>query len=215
MLRRLGHTEADERQEVWIAQDDAEFAADLVAGAGKFVVCFGPGGGHSDLKRWPIENFAALGTGLQETYGATIVVIGGPDDAALGDALQKRLAPGAINLVGKTTLRQMAAVIKASRAYVGNDYGPTHIAAATDTPVVAVFGSSCRHRFEPAGRSLVVYRELPCGTCAGGHFPDRCRVCVFGKPKCMLDIGVEEVRAAVDDAIAHPPPLRSVAEWMY
>jgi ADP-heptose:LPS heptosyltransferase len=107
-----------------------------------------------------------------------------------------------MNVVGKTTLRQTAALLKRCHLYVGNDTGAMHVAAAMDTPVVALFGSSCRHRFGPWGKGQAVLGpELACGPCIQAHHLDRCVHCIFDRPHCMLDITVEQVQRVVESII--------------
>lgn len=209
MLRFLGITPDGNALEAWTDDGDAAFAAETLRAAGigpeDVLIGIGPSGGHSVLKQWPVARFAEVGRALQEQHGARVLVFGGPGEEALGAALAEALGPTALNLVGRTTLRQMAALMARCRVYVGNDSGPTHIAAAVGIPVVAVFGSSCRHRFRPGGRSLLVWRELDCGPCRRtGHKENRCHVCIYDAPLCLTDISAEEVWQAASRQLFDP-----------
>ncbi len=209
MLRFLGVEPDGDDQEVWTDEEDRAFAEETLRAAGvgpdETLIGIGPSGGHSALKQWPVDRFAQVGRQLQETHRARILVFGGPGEAALGEDLAGALGATALNLVGRTTLRQMAALMSRCRVYVGNDSGPTHIAAALGVPVVAIFGSSCPHRFGPGGRSLLVWRDLDCGPCRRtGHVENRCHTCIYDAPRCLLDIPVEEVVRAVSLQLIDP-----------
>lgn len=209
MLRFVGIAPDGDVLEAWTNDSDAAFAAETLRAAGigpeEMLVGLGPSGGHSILKQWPVARFAEVGAALREQHGARVLVFGGPGEEALGAALAEALGPTALNLVGRTTLRQMAALMARCRVYVGNDSGPTHIAAAVGTPVVAVFGSSCRHRFRPGGRSRLVWRELDCGPCRRTkHEENRCHVCIYDAPRCLTDISAEEVCLAASRQLFDP-----------
>ena len=209
LLRFLGRSADDDHQEVWTDEDDQRFAENTLRehgiGPDGILIGMGPSGGHSALKQWPLEKFAEAGRWLQETRGAKIAIFGGPGEEPLGNALAEALGPGAINLVGRTTLRQMAALLGRCRTYVGNDSGPTHIAAATGVPVVAIFGSSCPHRFQPGGNTTLLWRDLACGPCqTTHHILNRCRACIFDEPHCLTEISAEEVQRAVVNSLLSP-----------
>ncbi len=91
---------------------------------------------HRPAKRWPAAYFAAL-AGQVET---PIVIIGGPDDIPLAATI-KAAMPDAIDLTGKTTLLELAAVIRRAKRAIGNDTGPMHLAAALGVSCVVLFSS--------------------------------------------------------------------------
>lgn len=208
LLRVLGGTVSDDALELWWDAADEAAARSLLrdggAGPGERLVALCPTGGHSALKQWPVENFARLGRWLQ-SQGARVVLVGGPGDGALGELLAEALGAGVINATGRTTLRGLAALLAQCRCFVGCDAGPMHMAAAVGTPTVALFGSSCRHRFGPWGPGhIALSRELPCSPCGRGHTPYRCRTCLYSRPECLHGLAVEEVQAAVGAALSAP-----------
>jgi lipopolysaccharide heptosyltransferase I len=112
-------------------------------------------------KRWPAEYFAELVGPLYSRFGLTSVVAGGPD--ALEAA---RLMPNAINLVGKTSLRQLVALFERAALVIANDTGPMHIAAALGRPLVTPYGPTNPVRTGPFGRMDTVARvDIPCSPC--------------------------------------------------
>jgi heptosyltransferase-2 len=206
VVRFLGGTVQQDRLELWIGDGDAAFARATFKQYGidttELVVGFGPSGGASPLKQWPVCNFIQLGRWLETTFRARIVVLGAPGEEALGWDIERGLSPSAVNLVGKTTLRQAAAVLRCCDLYVGNDSGPMHIAAAMGVPVVALFGSSCPHRFGVRGNGhRVLWASFPCSPCCRAGHLDRCRRCVFDRPYCMSDITVAHVKGAILDQL--------------
>ena len=201
--------------ELWHRGGDAVYA-DLKMRDGEvepddLVVALCPSGGNSALKKWPIERFIELGRWLQTEYDARIVLVGGPRDQSLGGAIQLALGRSVINTIGTTSLTQTGAVLKKCSLYVGCDTGPMHLAAASGTPVVALFGSSCHHRFGPWGSGhRIVSSTLPCSPCLGHDHIDRCGKCSHDWPLCMSGIAVEQVKAAVAECVAAIKPYSRV-----
>lgn len=90
-----------------------------------------PGGG---AKRWSEAGYAALAAELRER-GLTPVVLGGPEDPGLGRRILAS-TPGGADMVGRTSLADIAALARGARVAVGNDTGPTHLAAAMGAPTL-------------------------------------------------------------------------------
>jgi ADP-heptose:LPS heptosyltransferase len=111
-------------------------------------------------KRWPVERFAALVKPLQERFGLQPVVGGAACDLALGEQI------GGINLAGRTSLRQVVALLERAAVVNANESGPMHIAAALGRPLVTLFGPTNPIRTGPFGRPESVLRlDLPCSPC--------------------------------------------------
>ena len=102
-------------------------------------------------KRWPVERFADVGRRLAERFDARLVVIGGPEDLDRAGRLSQTLPPETINLAGRTSLGRLAAVLRRADFLVTNDSGPMHLAAAVQTPVVAIFGPTDPRKVGPYG----------------------------------------------------------------
>jgi ADP-heptose:LPS heptosyltransferase len=94
---------------------------------------------HRLAKRWPTERFAALAEILQ-SRGLTPVVVGSTDDAPLAAAIRSA-CPGAIDLTGRTTLPDLAAIAARASLAIGNDTGPMHLAAAMGAPCLVLFSA--------------------------------------------------------------------------
>ncbi|MDR7866245.1 MAG: lipopolysaccharide heptosyltransferase II [Sporomusaceae bacterium] len=139
-------------------------------------------------KRWPPSLFAALADKLRQD-GLVPVVSGGPGDAALAAEIAAAATTPPVDLTGKTSLKQLAHIIKNARVLVGGDTGPMHLAAALATPVVALHGPTDTIRNGPYGnghKALVTAQE-----CAGCWR----RACPKGLD-CLAGITVEAVYEA-------------------
>jgi heptosyltransferase-2 len=141
-------------------------------------------------KRWPYypELVAAL--------DGPVVVVGGPDDAPVADAIVAQ-APGRVHrAAGALSLRASAALIARARVLVTNDSAPLHLATAVGTPIVAIFGPTVPEQgFGPrgAGDTALGHATLSCRPCsAHGQ-----RVCPLLHHRCMKELAVETVVAAL------------------
>ena len=136
---------------------------------------FCPGAEYGPAKRWPY--FRELAGQLH----AQIVILGSASDKA--DAEQ---IPGK-NLAGLTTLDEAIDLIAGATAVVTNDSGLMHVAAATGTPQVALFGSSSPEHTPPLSPAArVLWLNVECSPCFE-------RICPLGHFKCMNGLSVERV----------------------
>ncbi len=139
-------------------------------------------------KHWPPEGFAAL-TRLLAKKGVQIAFTGSPADWDEIAAIIHKSQSGALNLAGKTNLRQLAAVFARAAVVISTDTGPMHIAAAAGTPVVALFGPTAPWRTGPhGGQHTIIRTAAPCSPCFRKECPTG---------SCMKDIKAETVYQAV------------------
>lgn len=126
-------------------------------------VVLAPGAAYGRAKQWPPEHVAALALDLWRTRQWPSVLVGAGADRAAGDEVLDALAgsPGGraasaagVDLIGKTDLFVLAAVLSLARAVVANDSGAMHLAAAVGAPVVAVFGATNEHHTSPLSAAL-------------------------------------------------------------
>lgn len=179
-LPSLGLTEDDLRKV-------AEWLADQRVPAG--FVAMAPGSKWG-TKRWP--HYPQLAARLNQP----LVVVGGGEDRALGEAICQAMPGRSWNAAGKFTLRESAALLQHARVLVTNDSLPLHLATAVRCPVLAVFGpTSPKFGFGPLGVKDRVFEHpsLPCRPCSR-HGP---MTCPLGHHLCMRDISADAVARAV------------------
>ncbi len=127
----------------------AEARADeLLAAAGlkprDRLVVLNPGAGRAD-KRWPAERFRDLGGRLAAEAGARVLVVWGPEERALAEAV----AGGRLALAPPTDLDALIAVLRRASVVVAGDTGPLHVAAALGVPCVGLYGPTSAERNGP------------------------------------------------------------------
>lgn len=206
LLRSLGYEPADASLELWTDAADEAFADALLAAhgvsSGDRLVALNPSPGHSALKQWPVAHFAQLAARLAADGATKLLVIGARADVPLGREIAAA-APGAvIDATGRTTLRQTVALLRRAHVCVSTDSGPMHMAVAAGTPVVALFGSSDYRSYGPGRGHTVLSLDLPCSPASRDDKRDRCSRCEFDQPRCMVDLPVDWVVAAVDSRAA-------------
>jgi lipopolysaccharide heptosyltransferase II len=111
----------------------------------KPLIIIHPGGGENPatsepLKRWPIERFALLGNHLARKYEARIVLVGAPEELDLAKGISGLLAAKSTNLCGQLSLGEVGALCEVADLYIGNDSGPSHIAAAAGCSTLVIYG---------------------------------------------------------------------------
>ena len=160
--------------------------------------------GASKLPRaWHPERFAAVASGAARLVGGRAVILGSGQDAHLA-RIMASAAPDLVDLTGRTSVREMAAVFELSRLFLGSDSGPMHVAAALGTPVVAIFGPGIPAKTAPfvdPGRYRILTRSFPCSPCRQAFFKE-CRPAPSGKPFCIEEITIPDALAAVRDLLS-------------
>jgi len=144
------------RPRVFPSEADRLFAAEyLGAAAAKPWAAIHPGSG-SGSKNWPATKFATLARWLTGERGFGLLVIGGEADEQPLRVLTGQLADWPHRVVHGLQLVELAAVLERCALFVGNDSGITHLAAAVQTPTVALFGPASRPIWEPRGERVHV-----------------------------------------------------------
>ena len=141
-------------------------------------------------KRWFAESFAETLDLLGDVQ--SVLVGAGEHDEAIADEVLRRVQKAApVNLVGRTSVKQLAAVLSRCDLLLSADSGPMHLATAVGTPTVALFGSTDPAATGPYdGVSRVIYKALPCAPC--GNHPT-----CGGRYDCLRAITSGEVALAV------------------
>jgi len=146
-----------------------------------------------DTKLWEDDKFARLCDRITEELEYKVVFTGSKGHGSI-ERIRSMMTVPSINLEGQTTLRDLAYLYSLSGLLITTDSGPMHIAAAMNTPTVALFGPTDPSRTGPYGKGhIVVRKEMPCSPC----FLKKCDT-----KRCMKEIGVDEVFEAVRESIS-------------
>ncbi len=147
-------------------------------------------------KDWFFKGYLEVIRYILFTLQLHVVLLGESSRAALANDLSQKVnRPALIDLAGKTSLVELAAVLKKAAAGVGPDSGPGHLAAAVGTPFVTMFGPTSPDRTAPFGcEDLVVTSALSCAPCYKKRCPDR-------HNSCMDDIKPSQVIEKLSSAL--------------
>jgi len=120
-------------------------------------------GSAHQRKCWPPERFAQVAAFLHRRAGLPVVIAGSAKEQAVGEQIRKAAEVPIALLTGRTTLPQLVALLEQAALVVGNDSGPTHIAAALNIPAVMIFGPTNPARLFPRQRSAAIAAVNPFG----------------------------------------------------
>ena len=201
LLQPLGITESEKGKPPFLVVPyEAVIKAKAMLGkvADKPFIAIFPGSSIHE-KRWNMDNFVNLALYLNQA-GFPIIVIGSEKERVAGEAMTCGI--DALNLAGKTSLVETAALIDKSALLVSGDSGVLHIAAGLGKPTVTLFGPSNIRKWAPRGeKQFVISKNLPCSPCTNFGYTPKCSI----KARCMAYITVEEVVAAVEKLIGKLP----------
>ncbi|MBU0675004.1 MAG: lipopolysaccharide heptosyltransferase II [Proteobacteria bacterium] len=195
LCRSLGLEPGPDQLFLQLDPEQESRAAELVAGyCGRPLIGLNPGAAYGPAKCWPVERYGELAAVLALEYNAVMPVFGTEADRATA-AIIKGYAPGhVLDLTGRTSLAEAMALIGACQLFITNDSGLMHVAAALDTPLVAIFGSTDPVATGPfAERVRIVRKAMDCQPCFKTH-------CKSGF-RCMNEITVTEVSSAAKDIL--------------
>ena len=199
-LAKLGDASLDDPAswDLRLTPEEREKAAKALEPAGGRPVIAVSVGTKIQAKDWGIENWRSLLAELARNFpGYALVLCGAPEEYATSEYAAAGWRGGvpaavAIDLCGQLTPRESAAVFAEARLFIGHDSGPMHLAAAVQTPCVAVFAARNRPRvWFPYGKQhRVIYHWVDCWGCG-------LETCVVERKKCILSITVAEVLSEV------------------
>ena len=196
VARELGWCTEPFEMEVALTAEDERFAAEWAErqGLGGGYVVFAPFTTRPQ-KHWVASRWAELGGVLHREQGLPAVVLGGAGDKAEARQLVASMTTPVHELVGRTTLRQSAAVIAGAALLVGVDTGLTHMGIAAGIPTIALFGSTCPYLDTGRTNTRVIHKAFPCSPC-------RRRPVCEGEYGCMRAIASTEVAALAAELLA-------------
>ncbi|MGO9379844.1 MAG: lipopolysaccharide heptosyltransferase II [Dissulfurispiraceae bacterium] len=146
-----------------------------------------PGATYGSSKRWLPERFAEVAGWFIRETGGSVVIFGGKGEVPIAEEIHKQISINKLLLAGKTSLRELMALVSECDVFVTNDSGPMHIAYALGTPLTAIFGSTSPELTGPVGEGHAVIRtKIDCSPCFE-------RTCDKDYIKCMFGITSEDV----------------------
>ncbi|MDD5668764.1 MAG: lipopolysaccharide heptosyltransferase II [Candidatus Omnitrophica bacterium] len=199
ILEDLGIRYSNPHLELWPTPQDEEYVRNLLSSAWigpqqKLIGVNISASRRWSSKMWPLEHCAVLCEELAKR-DMRIVVTGASIDIPLAQSLVNRVGQSKIiNLCGKTTINQLACLIRQCAVYISGDSAPLHVAASMDVPFIALFGpTDSRRHVPPARRYRVIKKDMSCGPC----YKSKCR-----QADCMRNISPAEVLKAVESLLS-------------
>jgi heptosyltransferase II len=177
----------------------------------KGVIALAPGAAYGPAKRWPLEHWKDLVGLLLNKRKETLVILGGEEEKhdflPLWNGMKKEDFNRVLDLTGKTDIPVLTALLSQCRLLVTNDSGPMHLAAAVQTPVVALFGSTSPHWTGPLGKGhSLIYKNLDCSPCFQ-------KTCPIGYP-CLKGITVDEVFQGIESRLSKKVGVTGIVSTM-
>ena len=195
ILKMLGIDLLDNRLELWPSSEDAKAVDELLnaqwlSETQKIVGINISASQRWGTKHWPLEYLVCLceELGLKDIR---VVITGTEQDLVFANTLVNSLRnTKIINACGKTSINELAVLIKSCDVFISADSSPLHIASAVGTPFIALFGPTDERRHLPPGKNyIVINKGLDCSPC----YKTKCRT-----KRCMIEITPAEVLAAVE-----------------
>jgi heptosyltransferase-1 len=153
-----------------------------------------------ETKCWPEQSFATLADLLSGRLNARVILLGAPSETEIVGRIGKRMRHEHLDLSGKLSILEVAALLERSALFIGNDSGLMHLASATKTRTVAIFGPTDPKRTGPYnGQARVAALNLSCSPC----FKRNCEGL-----RCLKDLSPEVVaETCIDHLQQSPAPL--------
>jgi len=194
ILKMLGIEFKEEELELWPSKEDQKYIEEFlnahwISLSTKLIGINISASLKWQTKNWPLEYFQELCQGLSQK-GLRVVITGTEKDLDLARDLINRIYEiKPINACGKTTINQLACLIKHCKVYISCDSAPLHIALAVKTPYIALFGPTDPQRhLVLSKRGILLYKKIPCSPC----YKKTCKT-----KECMYSIKPQEVLEAV------------------
>ncbi len=204
LLSRAGLSAIKSAPWIFLGLDERLAARELLKQLRRPVVAINPGATYGSSKRWRPERFAEAAMRVIGELDGSVLLAGGPSEADIAGEIVRcmegsgllRSDDRLLSVAGKTSLRELAALISESDVLITNDSGPMHIGYAVGTPLVAVFGSTSPQMTGPVGGgSVAIKKSLDCAPCFK-------RECSRKDLQCMDLISADEVFGAAKGLVS-------------
>lgn len=163
----------------------------------KNTIILAPGAAYGETKQWPADYFAKIANNKIK-QGWQVWLLGSQNDKSITDVVNSKTNNQCNNLAGQLQLEETVALISKANLIISNDSGLLHVAAAVNTPLVGVYGSTSPDFTPPLideNKKVILKPEnLSCSPCFK-------KTCQFGHLKCLYDIKPEMVEHAIDKLV--------------
>ncbi len=200
LSQSLGWRVGERKISLPVSRQDEEKARQLLASKGwregRPLVAFAPGASYGPAKKWDSSRYGKVADGLIGDHSAQVAIVGSQRDREEAEDMRSRMRGEAWDFTGGTSLGQLAALLAHASLLITNDSGAMHVASATQTPILALFGPTEPARTSPYGVRYRILRDpVPCSPCLLRECPT--------DHKCMKGIGADEVLEAASAFLAN------------
>ena len=211
LLEQLGINAEYSAPYLYITLDERLFTREKLKTMRRPLLGINPGATYGSAKRWIPERFAEIANWFMRDTGGSAILFGGHSEMDISDEIYKQIPQDLrthediLNMAGRTSLRELVALISECDAFVTNDSGPMHVAYAVRTPLVAIFGSTDPLLTGPppdtdGWGSVVLTPDIPCSPCFE-------RTCTKNDLRCMYEITSDEVYFGIKTVLAETPAV--------
>jgi heptosyltransferase-2 len=190
--------------ELWVTLEEREAIRERLNKEGidlqQPILLLQPGSNDAYVKRWRTEGFTWVAQQLQKAYGFQVILLGASNEADVAEQVASSFKDGALNMVGRTSLREALALLAEVDLLVGNDTGMIHAAVALGTPTVAIFAP---HKFQRWAHHHDCHRALTV------PLPDGARPTPQLIHEHLYAVKEEDVLNAAHEVLSVKPPRGS------
>jgi len=166
---------------------DPENTNNLISNLGlkldKKIVIFAPGAAFGPSKMWPVNKFKELGSKLENNF--LILILGSKNEAHIGEQIAN--GQSIISLCGKTSIKDAIDLMHISEFCVSNDSGLMHLASATKTKSISIYGATSPDLTPPLTNNKEIhYVKASCSPCFE-------KICKYGHYNCLVEIQADDV----------------------
>jgi heptosyltransferase-1 len=201
IARYLGVTEFDWNGQIPTDAADKKYANHLLQEIGndRTLIAVNPMA-KWETKLWGLDRFACLADRIKEELGAVVIFTGSESDTKAIKTILSRMNTKALNLAGKSSLKELACLYQKCAVVISTDTGPMHVAAAMTSPaVIGLFGPTSPFKTGPYGlKHRVIRAGFECSPC----FKKKC-----DDMSCMKKITVDMVFKAVKEVLTSTQQL--------
>lgn len=198
LLEPLGIPVSNSGTRLYVSEKEQKAALSLLERFGinkskHRIIGINPGAAYGSAKCWLPDRFEAVTHKLIENENTRVIYFGDNIGKPLVDDICKNMPDSVVNLAGKTSLRELLALIECCDAFLTNDSGPMHIASALGVPLLALFGSTSEVKTGPYEGGTIIHKHVECSPCYKRECPIDFR--------CMTRIGVDEVYEKIQEIL--------------